>query len=363
MPPTTASDYKLVFQRRPLNTSSGSLVARIFFQPVEEISRVYFSKTLSVCTIEQDEGAQKPHHSPDNVPSAKAKAGKGPPAKQLTPDNVPSAKATAGKGPPAKQLTPVQRNALLQASSTLNTLLLLQSHLLLILITFLPPYLPTLLSHFLPKKYLDTSAPSILQAYAYYLPMMSLNGLMEAFAFSVMSPADVRIQTRWLFATSVCFGLSVWVFSNKLGLGEVGLVYANVASLGMRMAWAAAFSDGWFEKMWARGAEDEREAAEQEKQSSSSPVSPPGISIRQILPPRSVLLLFAVSSQIVRYTQAWFVLDSRDLLQRPKDRALLIAQAQHVAVGGFLALLCLAECYRSQRAHVRILISLIRSRP
>jgi len=319
---------------------TGSLVARILFQPVEEISRVYFSKTLSVCTVEQDEAAVKS--------LSKSRA-----ARPLTKSEDP---------PPAKPLTTIQQIALRQASTTLNTLLLLQSHLLLILLTFLPPYLPTLLSHFLPKKYLVTSAPSILHAYAYYLPMMSLNGLLEAFAFSVMSPSDVKTQTRWLFATSICFGISVYILSDRLRLGEVGLVYANIASLGMRAVWAALFSDRWFKRMWARGVVDEHDALEKDKHESLSSTSSQGISPREILPPLSVLILFAVSSQIVRYSQAWFLLGDQNLLQQSPDRTLLIAQAQHVAVGGFFVLLCLGECYRSQRAHIQTLIFLVRSR-
>jgi oligosaccharide translocation protein RFT1 len=307
---------------------------------VEEISRVYFSKTLSVCTVEQDEASVKNLHKSQASGS-------------LTKPEDP---------PPAKPLTAIQQTALHQASTTLNTLLLLQSHLLLILLTFLPPYLRTLLSHFLPKKYLVTSAPSILHAYAYYLPMMSLNGLLEAFAFSVMSPSDVKTQTRWLFATSICFGISVYILSERLGLGEVGLVYANVVSLGMRAAWAALFSDRWFKRMWARGVVDQKDALEKDEHGSLSSTFSQGISLREILPPLSVLIVFAVSSQIVRYSQARFLLGDQNLLEQSRDRTLLIAQAQHVALGGFFVLLCLGECYRSQRAHIQTLISLVRSR-
>ncbi|KIM26738.1 hypothetical protein M408DRAFT_180306 [Serendipita vermifera MAFF 305830] len=308
----------------------GSLVARIIFQPVEEISRVYFSKTLSVCTTEE----------PKSSSNATSKEDK--------------------RVQPEKPLTSTQQNALRQASVTLNTLLLLQAHLLLILMTFLPPYLPTLLSHFLPKKYLVTSAPSILQAYAYYLPMMALNGLVEAFAFSVMSPADVKVQTRWLFATSIFFGVSVWILADRLGLGEVGLVYANIASLGLRAAWAMLFSNKWFKRMWSRGVEADEPNTTQPKSSIST--STPGLSFRETIPPLSVLIASAVSSQVVRYSQVWFNVGSQNLLQQSQDRNLLISQAKHVIIGGFFALLCLGECYRSQRSHIQTLISLVRSR-
>lgn len=327
---------------------TGSLVARIIFQPFEEMARVYFSKTLSICTADEDKVAfdQQRNRTRQDLPLNQA-------TKEET-TSIP--------------LSVAQRAALFQASATLHALLLLESHLLLLLLTFLPPYLPILLSHFLPKKYLTTSAPSILHAYAYYLPTMSLNGLLEAFAFSVMSPLDVKSQTQWLFFTSLSFAIVVWLLCDRLGLGEVGLVFANVASLGMRAAWAALFSDRWFKRMWSRGTIDSN--AQGEKTASSEndtprptrSESPAGISLRQVLPPYSVLVLFSIVSQVVRYSQRFFNLTEDNILEQQHDRVILKAQLQHIIIGGFCALLCLAECYRSQRTHFKTLLSLIRSR-
>lgn len=304
------------------------------------MSRVYFSKTLSICTIDEDQATvdQRRRQSPlDRTVKEKV-------------DDIP--------------LSTAQQTALKRASDTLHTLLLLETHLLLLLITFLPPYLPVLLSHFLPKKYLVTSAPSILQAYAYYLPTMSLNGLLEAFAFSVMSPPDVRIQTRWLFVTSVSFAIFVWLFCDRLGFGDVGLVYANVASLGMRAAWAALFSDRWFKRMWSRGIknDDGDKNTENSADHQRQLASPTGISLRNILPPYSVLILFAIASQVVRYSQRLYGLTQDNLAEQQRSHALLKAQAQHIIIGGICALICLAECYRSQRTHLKTLTLLVKSR-
>jgi oligosaccharide translocation protein RFT1 len=326
---------------------TGSLVARIIFQPFEEMARVYFSKTLSICTADEDKVAvdQERNRTRDQPLDLDTKE---------EPRSIP--------------LSIAQRAALSQASATLHALLLLESHLLLLLLTFLPPYLPVLLSHFLPKKYLATSAPSILQAYAYYLPTMSLNGLLEAFAFSVMSPLDVKSQTRWLFVTSLSFAIVVWLFCERLGLGEVGLVFANVASLGMRAAWAALFSDRWFKRMWSRSTIDSNAQGEKVTSSPNDTPHPPrsesptGISLGQILPPYSVMVLFTIVSQVVRYSQRFFNLTEDNLLELQHDRAILKAQLQHIIIGGLCGLLCLAECYRSQRTHLKTLLSLVRSR-
>lgn len=316
----------------------GSLVARIIFQPFEEIARVYFSKTLAVCTTEDEteDGA---------LPLQKRSKS--------------SFKENDTRQP--SPLSPTQQTALNHASATLRTLLLLEIHLLLILLVFLPPYLPVLLAHFLPEKYLVTSAPSILQAYAYYLPMMSLNGLLEAFAFSVMSPLDVKYQTRWLFLTSVSFAGFVWLFCEKLKQGEVGLVLANVASLGMRAAWAWYFSDRWFKRMWSRGGTGANQAEGEEDKVPAARTTR-GIPLQEVLPPFSVLLLFVAASYVVGYSQKRFNIRSDNLLEQRHDRGLLKAQMQHVIVGGGCGLVCLVECYRSQRNHIKTLLSLFRSR-
>lgn len=318
----------------------GSLVARILFQPVEEIARVFFSKTLAVCTIEGDQEET-------------------------------SRSETRKKGEPKPRgpLTSEQQSALRQSSATLHSLLRVQMHLLLILFVFLPPYLPTLLAHFLPKKYLATSAPSILHAYAYYLPMMSINGIMEAFAFSVMSASDVKKQARWLFITSVSFGAFVWLFCEKLGQGDAGLISANTLSLGMRAGWAAWFADRWYTRMWDRGVKAPADVDTENSKNAdkgAAPVdsvareAPKGISIAEILPPWSVLIVFTVSRVVIQYSQDHHGLHSNLFQQDARDWESLKKQVMHVALGGVCGLVCLLEAFRSQRSQIFTLISVMR---
>lgn len=61
--------------------------------------------------------------------------------------------------------------ALRAAANVLLALLLLFTHL-----TFLPPYLPLALALVLPPKYLHTAAPTILRTYVYYIPAMARPG-------------------------------------------------------------------------------------------------------------------------------------------------------------------------------------------
>jgi hypothetical protein len=75
-----------------------------------------------------------------------------------------------------------------------------------------------------------------------------------------------------------------------------------------------------------------------------------------------VLVLFAIVAQVVRYSQRFFNLTEDTILEQRHDRAILKAELQHIIIGGFCALLCLVECYRSQRTHLKTLLSLVRSR-
>ena len=140
----------------------GSLVARIVFQPIEETARVFFSKTLSSTAPPPSDSKSKP--------------------------------------------SPRSAESLQTASAVLTTLLLAFTHLLLLLLTFAPPYLPLALSLALPRKYLSTSAPRILAVYIYYIPAMAYNGVLEAFLASAAAPSDLRAQARWLLVFSAPSG-------------------------------------------------------------------------------------------------------------------------------------------------------------
>lgn len=274
-------------------------MARIVFQPIEEISRVYFSKTLAECTVEPEktkvQDALAEHERLNN---------------------------------PQPRLTSSQEKALQAAASTLQTLLLFETHLSLLFLTFLPPYLPTLLSHFLPSKYRTTSAPLILQTYAYYLPAMSLNGILEACTYSIMSAHDLRLASRFLFGFSFLFFFTATFLVGPMGLGERGLVLANTINLTLRAAYAWWFITSWFAKRGKRSL----------------------LSAQRAIPPASALATFAFATVASRLS--WEYIGDRDLQ----------SQIKHVSVGVACLAVCAAECYRSQRVELHALYTLVRRR-
>ncbi|KAI0301226.1 Rft-1-domain-containing protein [Multifurca ochricompacta] len=157
----------------------GSLIARIVFQPIEESSRIFFSKSLT--------------------------------ARSSSKEN--------------------DKDALDTAAHLLSTVLLLFTHFLLLLVTFGPPYLSLATSLVLPPRYLQTSAPNILRAYRFYLPAMAYNGILEAFFAS----------SRMMAGASVSLVVTAIAGSRFLEMGDTALVWANTVSMAVRALYAWGF--------------------------------------------------------------------------------------------------------------------------
>lgn len=226
-------------------------MARILFQPVEETSRVFFAKTLSATD---------------------------------------------------------SRESLKAAANMLMNVLLVFAHLLLLLVTFGPPYMALAVSILLPPRYHYTSAPTILRTYVYYIPMMAFNGILEAFFASASAPSDLHAQSRWMFVFSVGFIAAAVGLAKGAGLGDAGLVWANVANLLCRAVYAWQFVRRYFR---TRG-------------------GPELANWKKAVPPGLVLVIFAASAAVTRYSE-W----------KYRNIALqLLLQRGHVATG----LCCLAGC-------------------
>lgn len=235
---------------------AGSLVARIIFQPIEETARLFFSKTLSSESSAKKEGT-------DNLKTA---------------------------------------------SNVLSSLLLMFSHLLLLLVTFAPPYLPLALSLVLPARYLNTSAPSILHTYVYYIPTMAFNGVLEAFFASAASSSDLRTQSWWMLVFSGIFVAAAVTLSKGLSLGDSGLVWANVLNLCLRALYAWSFVRGYFAE---KGEKDL-------------------MSVWRCVPPAGVLFAFGLSAVVTRATGASY----------QNAPLTIVGQFGHIVIGVACVLAC-----------------------
>jgi oligosaccharide translocation protein RFT1 len=115
----------------------GSLIARIIFQPIEEVMRLYFSKTFAQ-----------------------------------------------------------EKAALEGAANALTLLVSVQLELSMFFLVFGTSYLPVLLPILLPPRYMATSAPRILEAWVWYIPVLAVNGGLEGFVASVAGSKELNRQSR-----------------------------------------------------------------------------------------------------------------------------------------------------------------------
>ena len=225
-----------------LASNYGSLLARLVFQPVEESSRNSIGALLS--------------------PS----------------------------------MTPTRSN-LRQALSHLTTTLHLYFLLTLVCFSLLPTLLQTLIFTLLLNRpgsssnnnsnnnnsnnnndrWSNTSAttnaplPLILAAYAYLLPFLAFNGLLDAFITSVATPSQLRTQSLVAAFCTAVYGGAAWFWLAHRRTGAQGLVFANVVAMAVRVVWAAAWVHSWVGRRmgrleaWSEEGEEEKEEEEGER--------------------------------------------------------------------------------------------------
>ncbi|TDL29647.1 Rft-1-domain-containing protein [Rickenella mellea] len=247
----------------------GSLVARILLQPIEETSRFFFSRTLS---------STSPSHT-----------------------------------------------ALVSASTTLNSLLLFYSHMALFLVSLARPYLSIVFTALLPQRYLSTSAPSILAAWIWYIPVLAVNGVLEAFVSSIATVSDVRSQSKWMTAFSLLYLVATVVLYKAAGIGDSALVYANMVNLSARIIYCVRVVDVYFKRH-----------IPQNKSEGGSSTTP----WKDCIPPYPVLTYFAVAWSVTRASNQIFKVEHvvGTLGKRGLLSSAIVAHCAVGAVAGILGL-------------------------
>ncbi|KAG7440105.1 Rft-1-domain-containing protein [Guyanagaster necrorhizus] len=168
----------------------GSLVARILLQPLEETSRSLFSQILA----DKDD-----------------------------------------------------KSSLAIAANRLTSFLSVQIPISLILPVFGPPFIPLGIQFLLPQQYLQTSAPQVLSAWLWYIPILALNGQLEAFFASAADSGDLNKQSTWMAIFSILY-TSLAIALYRLRVGDASLVYANMINLTARILYAMIFISSFFKR-------------------------------------------------------------------------------------------------------------------
>lgn len=180
-----------------LASNYGGLIARMLFQPIEESSRNLFAKLCS------------------SSPEPKNDAHK---------DDISRAK------------------------SIVKDILRFYSILAAVAWVVGPTLAPLLLELLVGSKWSDTSAGEVLATYCYYIPLLAVNGVTEAFVAAVASSAELQCQSLYMAAYFVGFASAAYLFLGVLKAGAQGLVYANCVNMILRIIFNWRFIKAFFKK-------------------------------------------------------------------------------------------------------------------
>ncbi|KAJ3330991.1 Oligosaccharide translocation protein rft1 [Blyttiomyces sp. JEL0837] len=186
---TTAmrGDYALVERYGGLS----SLIARILFQPIEEASRVYFVKSLGA-------------------------------SQELTSAGV------------------------ISTATAIHTMLRGQIYLGLIFVCIGTNYATLAIQVLAGKELSKGSSSLVMAAYCFYIPIMALNGVTEAFVQALGTEKTLLRQSYWMIFCWISFAGIGFTLVEVLQLGAVGIVLANCVNLCLRIGFSYAFIQEFF---------------------------------------------------------------------------------------------------------------------
>lgn len=187
-----------------LASNYGGLIARMLFQPIEESSRNLFAKLCSP------------------VPDVDAKA--------------------TGKAE-SEKTSKENRN---QAKNVLHDILKFYSLISLFAVLLGPTLAPILLRLVAGNRWADTGAGETLAVYCYYIPLLAINGVTEAFIAAVATNAELGAQSAVMTGIFVAFAGAIYYFLRILGWGAFGLVTANCLNMLLRCVWNFRFIKNYF---------------------------------------------------------------------------------------------------------------------
>ncbi|KDN39249.1 Rft-1-domain-containing protein [Tilletiaria anomala UBC 951] len=221
-----------------LASNYGSLILRILFNPVEEASRITFSKTLGHILSAQDGSVMS--------------------------------------------LSVDDENALQSASSMLAGILRLHILLGLFFATFGPPLSRSAIYLLAGDRWAcGTTAPIILGAYACYIPVLGINGIAEGFLTATAGPRQLGTYNWIIMLSSATFIMSLWLLQWVPALHQTALVWSSALSIGVRAAYS------WWYMLWFFSLQPSAKHA-----ANMAPTA--------ILPSTPSLITFAVSAYLLR---------------------------------------------------------------
>jgi oligosaccharide translocation protein RFT1 len=168
-----------------LVSNYGGLVARVFFQPIEESSRNTFSRLLN---------SEGPHD---------------------------------------------RKRAFVEDSrSHLIDILRAYGILAVLTISIGPTIVPLALQFLIGSHWMSLKVQTLLSVYCYYIPFLAFNGITEAFVSAAVNATEMRRQAAWMGIFSASFAAVSFLFLRLAGWGAFGLILANIINMSIRTLWS-----------------------------------------------------------------------------------------------------------------------------
>lgn len=190
-----------------LSANYGGLIARMLFRPIEDSSRNLFAKLCS------DAGESR-------------RVG-----------------GVTKKGESKQSDANVE-----EAATVLRDILRIYGLVSLIAFAIGPYAAPLLLQIVAGSRWSDTGAGEVLGTYCYYIPLLAINGVSEAFVSATASTSELRRQSIWMGAFFVAFAGSAYLFLGVLEMGARGLVLANCVNMTSRILFNMSFIKDYFNR-------------------------------------------------------------------------------------------------------------------
>ena len=95
---------------------------------------------------------------------------------------------------------------------------------------------------------MNTSAPALLQQYLFLLPLLGLNGILEAFVQAVANESELSRMSYALLAWSGVYCAACYACVTLLNMKEDALLWANGMSMACRIAYSMHFIHKYSER-------------------------------------------------------------------------------------------------------------------
>ncbi|KAH3901809.1 related to Oligosaccharide translocation protein RFT1 [Saccharomycodes ludwigii] len=124
-------------------------------------------------------------------------------------------------------------------------------YLTIIIVIFGPINSSYMMRYLIGSKWSSTSVLETIRVYCFYLPFLSLNGILEAFFQSVADGDQILKHSYLMMLLSGVFLLNSWILIEKMKLSLEGLIYSNIINMVLRIGYCVLFINKFYKELFS----------------------------------------------------------------------------------------------------------------